>query len=74
MQEFPQHGFVDFFSEPLTDEELQKTGGSSLVFLDNENRVVGWTDMILPDEFGPVVFSPVPPYTKPGDPYSYPQS
>ena len=72
MQEFPQDGFADFFSEPLTDEELQKINGGSLVFLDDDERVVGWADMILDGEFGPTVISSLPPGTKPED--LHPQS
>ena len=71
MQEFPQEGFAEFFTEPLTDEEIQKIGGGSLVFVNDENQVTGWTD----SGFEPVIPTPVsPPGINPADVHPYEQS
>lgn len=67
--------FEESFIETLSDREAQNVNGGSLVFLDDNNRVIGWTETILPalpGEDKPRVLSPVPPGTKPGDPYPYP--
>ena len=73
MHEFPQDGFAEFFTESLTDEEIQKIGGGSLVVLDDGSQA-GWTDMMIPIESAPVDLSSVAPRTEPGDLNSYAQS
>lgn len=63
------------FIETLNDDEAENIHGGSLVFLDDQNRVIGWTVTILPPFPGtdgkPRVLSPVPPGTKPGDFYPF---
>ncbi|MGB3640449.1 MAG: hypothetical protein WBA39_23175 [Rivularia sp. (in: cyanobacteria)] len=76
IQNLISEGFEDSFIEPLSDREAQNINGGSLVFLDDDNRIIGWTETILPALPGtdgkPKVLSPVPPGTKPGDLYPYP--
>lgn len=75
MQEFPEHGFAELFTEPLTDEETQKIGGGSSVSFDDENQaLLGWTDGSFPDEFDSTLLNSIPRGIKLEDVDPYAQS
>lgn len=68
MRKLPEDGFADFFSEPLTDEDIQKISGGFSNCSDDNDKVAGWTDMMCEP------MAPVGTAKNSGDIQSYPQS